>query len=102
MVCTRGPGKRDSCGYRTRKLPRLVKLWTGSVDRDLHNFTLFYRIICGQSSRRPKRPTQVHIIWEPSKINIDQPAFVIHIKGVAPDHVVSVGWCRILDGVIPL
>ena len=93
MVYTRRPGERGSGGYRTRRLTTLVKLWTGSVDRDLHNFALFHRILRRQSSSRPGRPgrpSEAGIGGESSNIDIDQPAFVVHCEGVASDDVVSV------------
>src|SRR5581483_10394342 len=104
MVCARRPGESDAGGYSPRSLTRLVKLWTRSIRRERrqHNFALFDRILRSYSSGGPNRPTQVHIIWESSNIDIDQPAFVIYGEGVASYYVVSVGWCRILDGVIPL
>ena len=85
MVYTRRPGERGSGGYRTRRLTTLVKLWTGSVRRERrqHNFALFHRIFRSQSS---SRPSQVRIVGKSSNVDIDQPAFVIHRKGIPADY----------------
>ena len=90
MVCTRREGERGSGGYSFRLLTRLVKLWTGSVGCDLHNFALFHRILRSQSWSRPGRPSQVSVIGKSANVDIDQPAFVINGEGVASDDVVSV------------
>src|SRR5690349_7094843 len=98
MVYARRKGERDSGGYSTRKLTTLVKLWTRSVRREdrRHNFALFHRILRSQSSSRPGRPSQVRVIGKSSNVDIDQAAFVINGKGVAPNDVVTIT----ADGII--
>ena len=86
MVCTRREGERGSGGYSFRLLTRLVKLWTGSVGCDLHNFALFHRILRSQSPSRPGRPSEAGVGGESSNIDIDQPAFVVHREGIPSDH----------------
>ena len=70
-------------GIESRKLTGVN---FGGLTGDQHNFALFHRILRSQSSSRPGRPSQVRISGESPNVDIDQPAFVVHRKGIPTDY----------------
>lgn len=99
MIWSEGKGgsRGDGGAIARFVLDRRRKVW--SLTGYLHNFALFQRILLAQSS---SRPTQAGIGWESAYVDVEQPAFVIHCKGIPTDNIVIVGRCRIDDSVLPL